>query len=298
MIPLLEKLPDFSLAEESARYGNIPFGALANVAALHRKIAASDVLSALTVECLNAMAVKKGNADGGKSFFSPVELECFRVLLVLLSFDAAKYNFLAAGYPEELFYETWSDLGHWGKHYLDAIGDLRFPAKIFNWFRLHVAGEIVQLGRLQFQMPDFCRFDADLSPFVAPGDPIVQCHIYEGAPLDFDACKESFRRLVRFMKCYRPDHDYRAIVSDSWLFDPALEALLPKGSNIMRFRSLGKIVPSEIPADTLWRVFGEKGPENTKNPTAFQKKVLDHLAGGGVFRYGFFVMPREDAEKL
>ncbi|MCQ2379142.1 MAG: acyltransferase domain-containing protein [Victivallaceae bacterium] len=294
----IDRLPGFESAEKSARAGGIPQEALGNLESLHRRIAASDTLSALTVECCNRLACKQGNADAGKNFFSPVELERFRVLTLLLSFDAARENFRRAGYPEDFFYATWSDFGHWAKHYLDGIGDLRFPANVFNWYQLHIAGELLQLGRLQFQTPDFYRGEADLTPYLVPGDPIVGFHIFEGAPLDFDACVASFRRLTQMMKQYRPEHDYRALVSHSWLYDPALTEILSPGSNIMRFRTLGKIVPTDEPADTLWRVFGENDPGTVKNPNSLQKKILAFLERGGRFHYGYLVIPRAEADAL
>ncbi len=298
MFYAIDRLPAFSVAEESARAGNVPSSALKTLKILYEKIADDDKLAALTVECCNAISCGRGKIDCGRAFFSPVDLKKFHTLLIFLSYPAAKANFARAKYAKSDFEEVWRDLGHWAQFYLDLYGEVRFDDNVFGWYFHHVAAQLVQLGRLQFQLPDFYREEVDLSPYVAKGDPVIDLHIYAGEPLTPDACRESLHKLQLWLKRYQKNYDYRAVISDSWIFDPALDGFLPQKSNIREVWKLGKLIPTRHESDVLWRIFAGRDPESVAEKNPFQQKVLDFYRNGGKLHYGYLVIPRENAEKF
>jgi len=292
----IDRLPAFTAVEASAAAGEIPLHALKNLRLLYDKIADDARLTALTLECCNAIAAGKGKSDCGKAFFDKVELQRFHALLILLSYEAAKANYARAHYAQADFAVVWRDLAHWAQFYLDLYGDLRFDDNVFGWYFLHIAGELIQLGRLQFQLPDFYREEADLAPFVETGDPIIDFHIYAGDPLDVDACRDSLRQLKAWLKINKPDYDFRAIISHSWLFDAELAQFLPEKSNIRKFWTLGHLVSTPQESDVLWRIFAGRDPESVSTPNALQKKILDFYRHGGKLHYGYLVIPHDEFE--
>ena len=82
------------------------------------------------------------------------------------------------------------------------------------------------------------RFDPhDWEQALAPGDAILALHIPAGAPLDFNACRDSFQQAAAFYPSHFPNAPVpRAVTCGSWLFYPGLCDILPVESNIVRFQ--------------------------------------------------------------
>jgi len=298
MIYTFDRLPAFSAVETSASAAGIPLDHLKNLRLLYDRIEEDSRLCELTVAGCNALSAKKCPVDFGKAFFDRETLLRFRFLLILFSYEAAKANFAGAGYTEDDCRESWRDIAHWASHYWNLAGDLLLEDIVFEWFFLHIAAELIPMGRLQFQLPVVYRDNTDLSPLVSAGDSVVELHIYEGAPLAADSCRESLRRLRRWLARYRPEYSFRAVIGHSWLFDPELARFLSEKSNILQFQKLGTIIPANQPSDILWRLFGGRDPREVANQSTLQKKIVEFYRQGGRLRMGYMVIPRETLENI
>lgn len=135
---------------------------------------------------------------------------------------------------------------------------------------------------------------------LVPGDPVLQLHIPDGSPMDFDACGESLRRALEFFPRHFPEHRFRAFACSSWLLDPLLQRLLPPDSNVVRFQREVYLFPS--PADggqMLETVFGAV-PEDAAalarvpQETTLQRALAAHLRAGGRAGSGRCFLLRDD----
>lgn len=122
---------------------------------------------------------------------------------------------------------------------------------------------------------------------IFPGVTVLQVHIPAGDPLRFEDCVESIRRVRVLYPRFFPDSDWKAICCNSWLLDRELWKVMPSDSGIRRFAEL--FTPLTIlQADD--RQLVERVLENTQDianfvpRTSLQKRVLDHMRRGGVFR--------------
>jgi hypothetical protein len=135
---------------------------------------------------------------------------------------------------------------------------------------------------------------------LVPGDPVLQLHIPDGSPMDFDACGESLRLALEFFPRHFPEHRFRAFACSSWLLDPLLQRLLPPDSNVVRFQREVYLYPS--PADgrqMLETVFGA-APEDdaalagAPQETTLQRALAAHLRAGGRAGSGRCFLLRDD----
>ncbi|MCL2516270.1 MAG: hypothetical protein FWD85_12695 [Microbacteriaceae bacterium] len=109
---------------------------------------------------------------------------------------------------------------------------------IRGWVVGLLRGDVVQLGRLQFER--------------AAGVPGRAVHIPELGPLDPVAVDEAFATARRFFG------DGRRFVCTSWLLDPRLQQL-GAGSNIVAFQNRFEPVPGAAPEGATAE--GEEGDE-------------------------------------
>ena len=88
------------------------------------------------------------------------------------------------------------------------------------------------------------------------GDTVLSLHIPAGEPLDFTACRESFRLAADFFPSYFPGLPVpRAVACGSWLFYQGLVEFTAE-SNIVRFQSCFTVSPMRVPpAVKLERAF-------------------------------------------
>lgn len=136
-------------------------------------------------------------------------------------------------------------------------------------------------------------------PFIN-GDQMITIHIPAGAPLDFDACRDSLRQAIAFYPRFFPDFQFKALQCGSWLFDPQLADYLPAQSNLIRFQTLFHRYP--MVNGSSWqireRVFGDPELPLDKVPqkTSLQKIVKKHLQEGRQWRSGCVItLPEEIA---
>jgi hypothetical protein len=118
------------------------------------------------------------------------------------------------------------------------------------------------------------------------GDQILEIHIPEDGPLDFEACGQSLRDISEFFPKYFPDRPFKAIVCTSWFLDPTYQELLSESSNIVRFQQECYLFPfpTKGTRNGLERIFGPHVGNLSAAPrdTSMRKAVLDHFDRDGV----------------
>ena len=195
-------------------------------------------------------------------------------------------KYVAAGYTDELYFHTLSDLrvklfeckelnGVWGME----------PT---SWFKKYYMLERFRLGRLQY---DRKPFPIDEYKGIKSGDTIISCHIPSDGPLLVEDVRESLRMAYRF---FPEEHrDGKLIVCCfSWLLYAPLLADYDENTNIKRFYNLFEIMTGweDEQNCNFWHVFGVRySPEaldTVKADNSLRRKVIEHLKNGGTMGNG------------
>lgn len=238
----------------------------------------------------------------------PLERRChfLHVALLVVPFTVAWYRRL--GVPVEI---AWASLADVARHMAihrrvhDSTG-----VDADWWVTLCLRGEIVDLGRLQFnrfKVGDFEHaplwYDAEESARRGPGfevgDPCVGIHIPEGTPLSPEAVEGSLAEAGRFFETYFPVPGRRVATCFSWLLDDQLAEYLPAASNIVAFQRRFELVPGwfDGDADVLEFVFRAKpGVDLDQLPqdSSMERAAIAHLRAGRHWRMraGWLDLPR------
>lgn len=162
--------------------------------------------------------------------------------------------FLKKGVTKELWQENFPDLnwhahdGQNGEYWLDTAN-----GSFFGWHATILEGYIVKLGRLQFHKINCIEDFPGLG--IKKGDPVINMHIPACGPMDYDACVDSIQQARKYFD--EKSVDYKAFFCHSWLLNPFFRKYLPPTSNIIRFQSLGYVIPGNVSSDrdALNRVF-------------------------------------------
>ncbi len=152
-------------------------------------------------------------------------------------------------------------------------------------------GEIRQAHRVQpdgYIAPQPTTFaPGEWERRLTAGDPVLNLHIPTGAPLDFDACRDSFVQAAAFYPRHFPELPAaRAVICGSWLFNPGLCDILPETANIVRFQRAFLRVPQPkaTSGQTYERAFVPHGRASRREQltTSLQRRLFDHIAAGHV----------------
>jgi hypothetical protein len=176
------------------------------------------------------------------------------------------------GIEEPVTAATMSDVGRQVRVHRAIYGHAGLGAIAFLTHSL--AGHLVQLGRLQFQISTWLLGD---TVALRPGDPVLDVHIPECGPLDPDAVDASFAQARDFFPRHWPEHSARHATCESWLLDPQLAEELSPDSNIVRFQRRFTTVPLgfDIPSRIFRFVFDREGVE--ADDGSVEAAVLDTL---------------------
>ena len=196
-------------------------------------------------------------------------------------------KYVAAGYTDELYFHTLSDLrvklfeckelnGVWGME----------PT---SWFKKYYMLERFRLGRLQYDKKPF-PLD-EYKGILKKDETIISCHIPSDGPLLVDDVKESLRMAYRF---FPEEHrDGRLIVCCfSWLLYAPLMADYDENTNIKRFYNLFEIMTGweDEQNCNFWHVFGVRyspdALQKVSGDNSLRRKVIDHLKKGGTMGNG------------
>lgn len=130
-------------------------------------------------------------------------------------------------------------------------------------------------------------------------NPILDIHIAEGSKMDYDLCRDSMYKAVKFYNHHFPEFEYRAFSCNSWLLDPQFQSLLPDSSNIIKFQRDFYLVPLLSDAEeTNERVFGVSKPDLAvaSRDTSMRRAILDYIAAGNQMRSAAGFLLKEDLE--
>jgi len=189
--------------------------------------------------------------------------------------------------PCDIFDATIHEMSFWINQHYKLFGewglsDYEFIAQLI--------GNTVMLGRLRFEM---WHHVSETPPEVLAlnlkeGDNFLDVHIPHGKHLKVANCLDSFERAKVFFPKYF-DYDFKAFGCETWLFDPALEKLLPPDSNIMKFQRMFEIYDSYEDYDGLNYLFENITKENIKDAptnTGLRRAIVEHILSGGIMQVG------------
>lgn len=173
---------------------------------------------------------------------SPVEFAPLLLAAALLLAENVYEKYREKNIPDEIFYDTMSDITVWVntlKHEENIDG-----LKNIGWLYNHFKFELFKIGRMQYQF-----FKTN---YVISGVPLLKIrrltvknhrnvlniHIPEGEPLNFDECLKSLNLSKEFFENYFPDYTFDGFICISWLLDPNNARFMDNGKNIVKFSGL------------------------------------------------------------
>ena len=131
------------------------------------------------------------------------------------------------------------------------------------------------------------------------GDDCLRMHIPAGGRMTPECCGESLKRARDFFRKYFPQRNIRAVTCASWIFNPDLEEIMPKGANLTAFQRELYLYPvASGPWDGLWFIFLKTGKPDATFPceTDLQRRILAFIESGRRWRCGGMVILLEDIE--
>lgn len=128
-----------------------------------------------------------------------------------------------AGLPEDVWLLTMGAFARFVNEHRRAAGRYAFDRGF--WTTRQVSAVLFRLGTLEYEL-------------LRDGNgPYLDLHIPSDADLSPGALNASVAEARRFLAEYRPDWAAAPIRCCSWLLSPALKAVLPEGSRIIRFQA-------------------------------------------------------------
>lgn len=184
------------------------------------------------------------------------------------------------GIPDQIFDQTFYDLTIWCRECFRKYGV--YGLEELWWLGQSVKMKLFRLGRLQFEPIELKEPMEGNGIRIGAGTKGLNVHIPEDGPLKYEDCIDSFRQAELFF-ADREDDRPEFYMCDSWLLSPALEELLPKTSNIIRFQKLFRIVKVHYTfPQAEQRIFGEVLEDKSGYPenTLLQKKAKAYILEG------------------
>ncbi|MEE2752417.1 MAG: acyltransferase domain-containing protein [Candidatus Latescibacterota bacterium] len=135
-------------------------------------------------------------------------------------------------------------------------------------------------------------------PVLLPGDPVLEIHIPEDGPMDFDACGESLVEMIRGFPTYFAGESFSAFVCESWLLDPQFQDRMRETSNICRFQRecyLYPIGPGSGRSGLL-RLFTSDDIPSLPRDTNMRQAYLNLFDSGGLWRGGGMMLFPNDLD--
>lgn len=221
------------------------------------------------------------------------------MLILMLACEKLEKKYAEAGYTDEMFVNSMTDLrcklveyhnsyGFWGT---DSAWHTRF-------YRMTCFG----LGRFQFEKREFKNKCSGIAGnFVKEGDTVLNFHIPStGESLTEEIRFASYKKAKEF---FFPNSDKPTpFVCHSWLLWPGYEECLKNNKNTMAFRHDFTIVDASESQrfSDGWRVFGPKAWGDVSEwprDTSMRRALAEYTEQGGTHGsgYGLFFF---DGEKI
>lgn len=193
----------------------------------------------------------------------------------------------AHGFEAEVVNRTMSDFGR----HLRRHRRLRGAPGLLNWrwFRLHLTGRLIEVGRLQFEL-----FRSHSNVSAVAGEWVVNLHIpADSGALSPRAVDESLARGAKVVRSAWPELHISHAICESWLLDPYLRERMPD-SNIASFASRFDVwdAPVDEPTDPLYFLWGHRDLRRlpTGALSTLERVVVDRIAAGGTWGAALGVM--------
>ena len=204
--------------------------------------------------------------------------------------------YVELGVPEEIFYDTLNDI----KYKYDACNQVYGVVGVsaWTWYELILKLNVFQFGRLQFEYNTFFSYDSyeKGGNKLIKGQEVLSVHIPQsGKPLDYESCKDSYRKAKEFFKKHFNDKPI-PFICWSWLVNPNNKLFMKENSNILTFASDYDIIDvveyKDYNAIAPW-LFGKSRVDDlspSDNDTSLQKRAKEYLKNGGKLAcaYGVF----------
>lgn len=175
------------------------------------------------------------------------------------------------GIPDQIYFDTFHDMMNWVENCQRDYHETGLEE--YDWLRLHLQMKLFQIGRLQYEV-------------VRNEETVLNLHIPQGEPLDYDKCVASLQAAGAFFH-----HDFKEIVCHSWLLSPALREILEEDSNIIRFQSLFTVYRLDTESrEAEERTFHnrlQEDPNRYPETTRLQKAMKEYLCKGGRIGSGY-----------
>ncbi len=219
-----------------------------------------------------------------------------RLVVVVYKLVELKNRYDNLGIPEDIFYNTVSDITLRQEIYFDNKACIGLSKNDVIWFRHLFNMVIFKLGTLQFQIfhmiyldedvveGGYMKFDSAQKEKLSSGAPVINVHIQKDADISPTACDNSFEKAENFFSKYFPNHNYRAFICYSWLLYSGNQKLLNQNSNILNFAKRFEII-SDIndKEEAIERIYGKNYRKKSDFPqkTALQKNALNNFRNLG-----------------
>lgn len=207
-------------------------------------------------------------------------------------------TFKEAGIPDEIYYDSMSDIEVWAENYYRKHG--KWGLSEIDWINKVLSMKVFKLGRLQFEplAGEPSHEILHLARCPAPGTLVLNTHIQAGASLDPLACQASYAMAGPFFLSRGLNFSRILFYCDSWLLHPLLIAILPSSSNIIKFQKPYTIVSTNPNSRHMeLRVFGELRdrpedyPEQSSLQRALKKALTEGMPAGTAKGYFVQAMP-------
>lgn len=177
-------------------------------------------------------------------------------------------NYQRQGIGEEVFIPTMKCFSRFVGEHRASFGTWGFDRGWWAYRQLSMT--LFRTGELEYEF--------------RPGEQAVHLHVPSDAKLLLPLCAASLAQFRRFAAEHYPAWSDWPVVIHSWLLSPALDGLLPAGSNIRRFKGCFQITGwSRTSTEFLQWVYGRADIPYAQLPerTSLQRAMKAHLLDGG-----------------
>ena len=192
---------------------------------------------------------------------------------------AARQVYHRLGLSERIYIDTMAAFSRFVKEHLVSFGCYGFDRDF--WTVRQIACVQFRIGELEYCLTR------------EQGEKVVYLHIPSDADLSLPRLRASYLEARATLRRVFPDYADVPIISESWLFSPALAQFLPEDSRILDFQRSFTIRPCrDGREDVLLWVFKHPGMALEALPvdTRLQRALKPFLRSGGVFPVGQAVL--------
>lgn len=194
---------------------------------------------------------------------------------------ALKYS--EKGIPDDILYDTLSDIKRWLDTYSEINGRL-YLGELY-WLKQHLSMNLFKIGRLQYA---FGKAKNDIhNKKIKKGDNVIEVHIPADGPLLREDCENSLKMAKQFFEEFYPNYKFEYFTCHSWLLDRTLKEILAPESNIIKFQDMFEVIESEESFSILKYVFRWDATKENINlydtRSSFAANVKDSINNGKKF---------------